>query len=134
MNTTGNSKLTSMSPQFLVTHLEQSITFYTQLLGFNLDFRYKDFYAGVSRDGFSLHLKTGNPNQAERQSKRINEDLDIQFGVSGIQDLYKDISAKTIDVIQPLREMPYGREFYISDPDGYILGFIEAKRENIANP
>ena len=25
----------------------------------------------------------------------------------------------------PLRNMPYGREFYIRDPDGYILGFIQ---------
>jgi hypothetical protein len=24
-----------------------------------------------------------------------------------------------------LRHMPYGTEFYIRDPDGYILGFIE---------
>jgi hypothetical protein len=25
----------------------------------------------------------------------------------------------------PLRSMPYGREFYVRDPDGYILGFVE---------
>jgi len=27
-----------------------------------------------------------------------------------------------VNIIEPLREMPYGREFYITDPDGYILG------------
>ena len=26
----------------------------------------------------------------------------------------------------PLRTMPYGTEFYVRDPDGYILGFVEA--------
>jgi hypothetical protein len=26
-----------------------------------------------------------------------------------------------------LRNMPYGREFYARDPDGYILGFIQAR-------
>jgi hypothetical protein len=25
----------------------------------------------------------------------------------------------------PLRHMPYGREFYVRDPDGYIPGFVE---------
>jgi len=28
-------------------------------------------------------------------------------------------------VIQSLREMPYGREFYVADPDGYIIAFYE---------
>jgi predicted enzyme related to lactoylglutathione lyase len=30
-----------------------------------------------------------------------------------------------VQIVQPLREMPYGTEFYISDPDGYIISFIE---------
>ena len=25
----------------------------------------------------------------------------------------------------PLRQMPYGRELYLKDPDGYILGFVQ---------
>jgi hypothetical protein len=25
----------------------------------------------------------------------------------------------------PLRTMPYGIEFYLRDPDGYILGFVQ---------
>jgi hypothetical protein len=29
-----------------------------------------------------------------------------------------------IEIIQPLRAMPYGKEFYIADPDGYIIGFL----------
>jgi hypothetical protein len=28
-------------------------------------------------------------------------------------------------IVQPLRAMPYGKEFYIADPDGYILSFLE---------
>ena len=26
----------------------------------------------------------------------------------------------------PLRVMPYGHEFYVRDPDGYVLGFVQA--------
>jgi hypothetical protein len=29
----------------------------------------------------------------------------------------------------PLRQMPYGKEFYVRDPDGYVLGFVEAPAE-----
>ena len=38
---------------------------------------------------------------------------------------YETVLSKDMEVIQPLREMPYGREFYIRDPDAYILGFMD---------
>ena len=114
-----------MSPQFLVTDIDRSIEFYTKTLGFAIDFRYEDFYAGVVKDGCSIHLKTGRPSLEERKNKRSNEDLDIVFSVDGIEELYKELSNKPIEIIQPLRHMPYGKEFYIADPDGYIISFLE---------
>ena len=47
MNTSTASKIKKMSPQFLVTDIEPSIEFYTKKLGFDVAFRYEDFYAGV---------------------------------------------------------------------------------------
>lgn len=41
------SKIKKMSPQFLVADIEHSIEFYTEKLGFDVDFRYEDFYAGL---------------------------------------------------------------------------------------
>ncbi|MGH8081903.1 MAG: VOC family protein, partial [Lysobacter sp.] len=43
--------------QLRTTHLEQSIRFYTQTLGFVLDFRYGDFYAGIRIGEQLFHLK-----------------------------------------------------------------------------
>ncbi|WP_153800623.1 VOC family protein [Foetidibacter luteolus] len=75
---------------------------------------------------FSIHLKTGNPFSEERQSKRNNEDLDIVFSVDGIEDMYDEISGRSAGIIiQPLRHMPYGKEFYVTDPDAYIIAFPE---------
>ena len=114
-----------MSPQFLVTDLDRSIEFYTKKLGFDIDFRYEDFYSGVIKDGHSIHLKSGQPSLEERQNRRDNEDLDIIFSVQGIEDLYEEYSARSVEFAQPLRDMAYGKEFYIADPDGYIIGFLE---------
>ena len=75
------SKIKKMSPQLLVTDLDNSITFYSEKLGFELEFRYEDFYAGIIKDGFSLHLKSGKPSMEERKNKRENNDLDIVFSV-----------------------------------------------------
>ena len=114
-----------MSPQLLVTDLDRSIEFYTKKLGFDIDFRYEDFYSGVIKDGHSIHLKSGKPSLEERQNRRDNEDLDIIFSVQDIEDLYEEYSARSVEFAQPLRDMAYGKEFYIADPDGYIIGFLE---------
>jgi len=125
MDTMTHSRIKKMSPQFLVTDLDRSIEFYTEQLGFDLDFRYEDFYSGVIKDGHSIHLKLGNPSMEERQSRRENEDLDVVFSVQGIEDLYQELSGKSVEFVQQLRDMAYGKEFYVADPDGYIIGFLE---------
>jgi catechol 2,3-dioxygenase-like lactoylglutathione lyase family enzyme len=114
-----------MSPQFLVTDIERSIEFYTKKLGFDVEFRYEDFYAGVIKDGYTIHLKSGKPSTEERKNKRENDDLDIVFSVEAVEDLYEEFVNKSVEIIQPLCDRPYGKEFYIADLDGYILAFLE---------
>ena len=125
MDTITYPKIKKMSPQFLVTDIDRSIEFYTKKLGFDLDFRYEDFYSGLIKDGYSIHLKLGKPSIEERVNRRNNEHRDIIFSVESIEDLYEEILNKSAEVIQPLRDMPYGREFYVADPDGYIIAFLE---------
>jgi catechol 2,3-dioxygenase-like lactoylglutathione lyase family enzyme len=125
MNAGTLSKIRKMSPQILVTDIEDSIEFYTQKLGFDLAFRYEDFYAGIIKDGYSIHLKSGKPSIEERKNKRENGDLDIVFSVKAIEDLYEEFVNKSVEIIQPLCDRPYGKEFYIADPDGHILSFLE---------
>ena len=125
MNTGTESKIKKMSPQFLVADIEHSIEFYTKKLGFDVEFCYEDFYAGIIKDGYSIHLKSGKPSIEERKSKRENTDLDIVFSVEGVEHLYEEFVNGTIEIIQPLCNRPYGKEFYIADPDGYILAFLE---------
>ena len=114
-----------MSPQFLVTDLNKSITFYTEKLGFELEFRYEDFYAGIIKDGCSIHLKSGKPSLEERNNKRKNNDLDLVLSVENVEGLYDQLVKNSIDIVQPLCDRPYGKEFYIVDPDGYIFAFLK---------
>jgi predicted enzyme related to lactoylglutathione lyase len=39
--------------------------------------------------------------------------------------MVSDIGA---NITQPLRNMPYGTAFYMADPDGHILAFIEENK------
>jgi catechol 2,3-dioxygenase-like lactoylglutathione lyase family enzyme len=126
MKTITTSRLETMSPQFLVADITRSVDFYTKKLGFEVKFRYEDFYVGIEKDGFSIHLKSGESLIEERGIKKLNEGLDIVFGVNGVDELYNEFVSKNVDIVQPLCERPYGREFYIADPDGYILAFLES--------
>jgi hypothetical protein len=45
--------------------------------------------------------------------------------VEGVDALYEKLVNKSVEIIQPLCDQPYGREFYIADLDGYILAFLE---------
>lgn len=120
-----SSKIKQMSPQILVADINRSIEFYTKKLGFTLGFRYEDFYAGIIKDGYSIHLKSGIPSSELRKNKRENEDLDIVFSVEDVEYLYNEFVSRSVEITQPLCERPYGKEFYIADPDGYILAFLE---------
>jgi predicted enzyme related to lactoylglutathione lyase len=119
MDIAKDTTIQRMSPQLLVTDLDVAVNFYTGQLGFGLDFRYEDFYAGIVKDGHTIHLKLGTPTVKD------SDNLDIVFAVANIETLYKELCSKGLTITQKLRQMPYGREFYIADPYGHILSFME---------
>lgn len=120
------ARLTGIAPQFLVDDLDRAIAYYCDKLGFTLDFRYESFYAAVSRDGFAIHLKDAAKLAAEREHRKQNEHLDACIFVSEIRSLFSELEKRGAQVIRPLEERPWAcLDFYVEDPDGYILCFSE---------
>lgn len=119
------SRIKKMSPLLLVSDLKHSIEFYTKKLGFDVDFLYEDFYAGIIKDGYSIHLKINETFIKNRENSRSKEDIDITFSIDDIEELYEDLLNRSVDITQLLRTMPYGKEFYVADPDQNIIAFLE---------
>lgn len=118
--------LTGIVPLFLVDDLDRAIAYYCDKLGFELDFMYESFYASVSRDGFAIHLKDAPKLAAEREHRKKNEHLDVYLSVTGIRSLFSELQARGAQVISPPEERPWACiDFYVEDPDGYILCFSE---------
>lgn len=115
-----------ITPLLLVSNLEQAIAFYVQQLGFTLAFTYEDFYAGIEKNGHPIHLKTDYRETKDRPSRSNNDELDLVFAVDNVAGVFEEITKTNVEIIQPLREMPYGTEFYIADPDGHVLAFVGA--------
>src|ERR1043165_3235076 len=101
------TRLTGIAPQFLVDNLDRAIACYCDQLGFALDFKYEEFYASVSRDGFAIHLKCPPKRPAERDHRRQNEHLDAHISVSGVRALFGELQKRGARVIRPLEERPW---------------------------
>ena len=119
------SRLTYVAPVLQVADLDRSLAFYRDQLGFNLEFAYEGFYASVIRDGCRIHLSCSAPPARDQAAFEAVEHLDACFGVQGVEALASRFAAAGAAFSVPLRSMPYGLEFYLRDPDGYILGFIQ---------
>lgn len=123
-------RVTSFAPQFLVDDLEQSIKFYKKL-GFRFGERWKGIYAIGYLDGFELHLKEAPKNPEERRHRRENDHLDAAAGVDGIEAFYDQCVANGIPILKPLAATPWGtKDFYVEDPDGYIIAFGGSPKED----
>ena len=49
--------ITRIVPQLRITDIASSIRFYTEKLGFSVDFNYQDFYVGIRAGSQLVHLK-----------------------------------------------------------------------------
>ncbi len=127
MNSKHVPKVKAIAPQFLVDDLEKAVAYYRDALGFDVDFVYESFYAGVSRDGASIHLKSAAKTISDRTYRRENEHLDAYVDVSNVDALFDDLSVRNAIVTKKLEDRPWQcRDFHVEDIDGYILCFSES--------
>jgi catechol 2,3-dioxygenase-like lactoylglutathione lyase family enzyme len=122
-NPKAQPRVTSFAPQFLVDDLARSMAYY-QKLGFTFGEPWGGFYAIGVVDGLELHLKEAPKNDAERQHRRAQEHLDAAAGVDGIEAFYEQCVTNGVLIHQPLTATAWGtKDFYVEDPDGYIIAF-----------
>jgi uncharacterized glyoxalase superfamily protein PhnB len=125
------SRIRTFAPQLLVDDLDEAIKFYSDVLGFSFGPPWGGFYAIGERDGFQVHLKCAPKTVADRAHRLEQEHLDIYAGVVGVDALYETCQAKGATITKPLASTPWGtRDFYIMDPEGYILAFGESENSN----
>ena len=122
------ARLTGIAPQFLVEDLDRAVACYCGQLGFTLDFTYESFYAGVSRDGCSIHLKHGPVLPARRKVEQQNQHLDAYVSVTNARALFDELTNRGANIVKPLEQRPWAcLDFYVEDADGYLLCFSESQ-------
>lgn len=119
-------RLDYLAPVLPVADLERALAYYRDALGFAVEFVHAGFYASVLRDGCRLHLKCGGPAPGQASDEPAESAIAACIGTRDAQVLADRFALDGATICLPLRSMPYGREFQVGDPDGHVLGFVEA--------
>ena len=116
--------ITALVPQLRTTDLAASLRFYTVTLGFALEFRYEDFYAGVRAGGQVFHLKQWDEIDP---SIRYVDDADhfhLYFQTDDIAAEARRLAANGVTFVRGVHETPWRTtEFVIRDDQGHTLYF-----------
>ncbi len=121
--------LNSIEAQLFVANIQRSCDFYTNRLGFAVEFIYGDppFYAQVRRDHARLNLRlVGEPVFAGDVREReglLSASITVVSG-DEIKQLFLSYQAAGVSFHQALKKEPWGaRTFVVIDPDGNFILF-----------
>jgi catechol 2,3-dioxygenase-like lactoylglutathione lyase family enzyme len=124
--TASNLVLGAAEPQLFVMDIARSCDFYTEKLGFTVNFLYgkPPFYGQVGRDGARLNLRHVDAPLVD-QARREREDyLSASINVNDVERLYAQFQAAGVPFHQHLRKRPWGATtFIVRDPHGNLLLF-----------
>jgi lactoylglutathione lyase len=125
-------------PEFVCSDFEESLRFYTGLLGFRVLYsRPEERFAYLERDGAELMLEqsVGKDRLWPRAELTypFGRGANFQIEVADVVYLHATILAAGVVVFLPLEDRWYRREndeigvkqFAVQDPDGYLLRFSQ---------
>jgi len=125
--------LVAISPFFIVKDLQASIAFYRDRLGFTVAFQGPAddvYYAGVSRDGVGIMLKTITPDvlPCPNHTRHPWARWDAYVYTRDPDVLFDEFRRRGVAFLKELSFIDDGLwGFEIADADGYILAFFRLR-------
>ena len=116
----------------IVENFDEAVTFYRDVLGFEVEEKDGDDYAMVTVPGV-LHFGIWNRAHAaectfgsREHADRIPLGFTLEFEVDSVNDTASDIERAGHQVVQAPRLEPWGQKsFRMISPSGSILGYAE---------
>jgi uncharacterized glyoxalase superfamily protein PhnB len=127
--TTPRPTLHSIEAQLFVANVQSSCDFYTDKLGFAVEFIYGDppFYGQVRRDHARLNLRVvGEPVFVSgiREREHLLSASITVASADEVKQLFLSYQAAGVSFSQTLKKEPWGaRTFIVMDPDGNLILF-----------
>ncbi|MER1956787.1 MAG: VOC family protein [Solibacillus sp.] len=128
-------KFNALVPELSVTDIERSKWFYTELLGFRLEYeRINDKFAFLSLNHAQLMIEEINGHwETDLLEYPLGRGVNFQITVEDIQPIVNRLNQHAIALFREpfVSEYTTGEtiikeiEFLIQDPDGYLLRFSQ---------
>jgi catechol 2,3-dioxygenase-like lactoylglutathione lyase family enzyme len=122
-------------PELSASHFEKSLSFYTDILGFQIEYqRSENQFAFLSYQGSQIMLKQGNEAWKTGELEYpFGRGIHIQMLVDDIEVIARSLKAHGYPLMVEPGEHWYRkddlllglREFLVMDPDGYLLRFSQ---------
>ena len=125
-------EIKKLTPNLIVSSVEQSLAFYRDVLGFSLIITVPDqspyVFAALQSGPVEIFLNAPGPAVEEYPAfagKPLGGTLTLFIEVSEIERVYDDLKAR-VKVTMPLEKKWYGvTEFAFEDPDAYVITFAQ---------
>ncbi|NOZ80138.1 MAG: VOC family protein [DPANN group archaeon] len=128
-------RFNKLIPELSVSNFEKSLKFYTEILGFKIEYkRNESEFAMLSFQGSQLMIEEVNNHwSAGRLEQPFGRGINLQIEVDKIKPILDNLRNNNYPIFVESKEMWYRRdnkllgnkEFLVQDPDGYLLRFAE---------
>lgn len=124
--------ITKLTPNLIVSNVEQSVAFYRDVLGFSVAMTVPDappfVFAGVTSgptEVFFNAIEAASEEYPSFKNQPIGGTLTLFFEVTEIEAAYAALAPK-VRIVMPFEKKWYGMtEFAFLDPDGYIITYAQ---------
>jgi len=114
--------ITNVITQLRTTNLERSIRFYTDTMGFALEFRFQDFYAGIRAGLEVFHLKLVDDPDPSIEFVRRGEHFHLYFETDDVEAEANRLRKKGVRLVRDVHATEWGaRQFVLEDDQGHTL-------------
>ncbi len=139
----GERLVTKLTPELSCTDITKSLSFYTDVLGFSVQYtRPEDGFAMLERQGSRLMLdqlhaiaptSTGRSWVTAPMEYPFGRGINFQIEATDVDELHAHAQKCGANIYLPIEEKWYraddtelgNRQFIVLDPDGYMLRFFQ---------
>ena len=132
-------KSNSLLPELYVTDFNKSLHFYTEILGFTIEYqRENPSFAFLSYQGSQLMIQKLDPNEDKAfitgdYEYPLGRGLNLQIDTDNVENLAISLKSHNYPLRRDLQDSWYKkgnmlsgcRQILVLDPDGYLLRFSQ---------
>ncbi len=114
--------VTNVITQLRTTNLDESIRFYAEIMGFTVEFRFQNFYAGIRAGLEVFHLKLVDDPDPSIEFVRNGEHFHLYFETDDVAAEADALKKKGVRLRQDVQATAWGaKQIVLEDDQGHTL-------------